>query len=229
VGEAVKIQASDGHELDAYQAVPAGPVRGGVVIIQEIFGVNRHIRALVDEYASAGYAAIAPALFDRVRTGVELGYTPEGTQEGRALRTQIGWDAPLLDIEAAARRIEARTGSAPAVIGFCWGGSMAWLAACRSAVVAGAVGYYGAQITQFSSERPRVPVLLHFGERDALISREDVAAIRRAHPEAEVFVYPAGHGFNCTDRADHDPESAAVALTRTRAFLERHLVGSATS
>jgi carboxymethylenebutenolidase len=229
VGEAVTIEASDGHVLDAYQAVPTGPVRGGVVIVQEIFGVNRHIRALVDEYASAGYAAIAPALFDRVRKGVELGYTPEGTQEGRALRTQIGWDAPLLDIEAAARRIEARTGGAIAVVGFCWGGSLAWLAACRSAGVAGAVGYYGAQIIQFSSERPRVPVLLHFGERDALISREDIAAIRREHPEVEVFVYPAGHGFNCTDRADHDPESAALALTRTRAFLEQHLVDSAAS
>lgn len=225
MGEAVTIEASDGHRLAAYQAVPEGPARGGVVVIQEIFGVNHHIRALVDEYASAGYAAIAPSLFDRVRTGVELGYTPEGTQEGRALRTQIGWDAPLLDLEAAARALTARTGRAPAVIGFCWGGSLAWLTACRGAGVACAVAYYGAQIIQFSSERPRVPALLHFGERDALISREDVAEIRRAHPEAEVFVYPAGHGFNCTERADHDPGSAALALTRTRAFLERHLEG----
>ena len=227
MGELVRIEASDGHALAAYQAVPDGPARGGVVIVQEIFGVNRHIRSLVDEYASFGYAAIAPALFDRVRAGVELGYTPEGTQEGRALRTQIGWDAPLLDVEAAARAVTARAGTAPAVIGFCWGGSLAWLAACRGAGVACAVAYYGGQIIQFSSERPRVPVMLHFGERDALISREDVAEIRRAHPEALVFLYPAGHGFNCTERADHEPESAAVALTRTRAFLERHLEGRA--
>lgn len=226
MGEVVRLEASDGHRLAAYQAVPEGPARGGVVVIQEIFGVNHHIRALVDGYASAGYAAIAPALFDRVRVGVELGYTPEGTQEGRALRAQIGWDAPLLDIESAARALTARTGSAPAVIGFCWGGSLAFLTACRGAGVACAVAYYGAQIIQFASERPRVPVLLHFGERDALISREDVAAIRAARPEAEVFVYPAGHGFNCADRADHDPGSAALAGERTQAFLDRHLVGA---
>jgi carboxymethylenebutenolidase len=225
VGAAVTLEASDGHRFDAYQAFPAGPARGGVVIIQEIFGVNRHIRALVDEYAAAGYAAVAPAVFDRARRGVELGYTPEGTVEGRALRTQIGWDAPLLDVEAAARSLAARTGHAPAVIGFCWGGSLAWLTACRSDSVACAVGYYGGQITQFLPERPRVPVLLHFGERDALIPPGDVEAIRRAHPEVEVFVYPAGHGFNCTDRADHDPVSSAAAGERTRAFLQQHLTG----
>jgi carboxymethylenebutenolidase len=223
VGAAVTLEASDGHRFDAYQAFPAGPARGGVVIIQEIFGVNRHIRALVDEYAAAGYAAVAPAVFDRARRGVELGYTPEGTVEGRALRAQIGWDAPLLDIEAAARALSARNGRAAAVIGFCWGGSLAWLTACRSARVACAVGYYGGQIAQFLGERPRVPVLLHFGERDVLIPAGDVEAIRRAHPEAEVFVYPAGHGFNCTDRADHDPVSAAAARERTLSFLQQHL------
>jgi carboxymethylenebutenolidase len=205
VGAAVTLEASDGHRFDAYQAFPAGPARGGVVILQEIFGVNRHIRALVDEYAAAGYAAVAPAVFDRARRGVELGYTPEGT------------------VEAAARALAARTGHAPAVIGFCWGGSLAWLTACRSDSVACAVGYYGGQITQFLPERPRVPVLLHFGERDALIPPGDVEAIRRAHPEVEVFVYPAGHGFNCTERADHDPVSSAAAGERTRAFLQQHL------
>ncbi len=223
MGSAVILEASDGHRLDAYEAVPADAARGGVVIVQEIFGLNHHIRSIVDQYAAEGYAAVAPAIFDRARRGAELGYTPEGTQEGRALRTRIGWDAPLLDIEAAARSIAARTGRAPAVIGYCWGGSLAWLAACRSPEVTCAVAYYGGQIAQLLSERPRVPVLLHFGGRDALIPPADVAAIRGAHPEAEVFVYPAGHGFNCADRPDHDPVSAAAALTRTLAFLQRHL------
>ena len=223
MGSAVILTASDGHTLDARQAFPAGPILGGVVIVQEIFGVNHHVRALVDQYASLGYAAIAPAIFDRARRGVDLGYTPEGTQEGRALRAQIGWDAPLLDIEAAVRSVRSFTGRAPVVVGFCWGGSLAWLMACRSAEVAGSIGYYGAQITQFLGERPRVPVLLHFGERDPLIASADVEAIRRAHPEAEIFTYPAGHGFNCSDRPDHDPASAALALERSLGFLVRHL------
>jgi carboxymethylenebutenolidase len=227
VGAAVILEASDGHRLDAYQAVPAGEPRGGVVIVQEIFGINHHVRALVDQVASAGYAAIAPALFDRVRRGVDLDYTPEGTQEGRALRTQIGWDAPLLDLEAAARALAAVTRRLPAVIGFCWGGSLAWLLACRSGEVACSVGYYGAQIIQFVGESPRVPVMLHFGARDALIPAGDVEAIRRAHPGVEVFVYPADHGFNCADRAAHDPASAADALQRTLEFLGQHLGAAA--
>lgn len=223
MGSAVILTASDGHKTDAYQALPAGPPRGGVVIVQEIFGINHHVRAVVDQYASLGYAAIAPALFDRVRPGVDLGYTPEGTQEGRALRTQIGWGAPVLDTEAAARSVRSVTGRAPAVIGYCWGGSLAWLAACRSADVSCAIGYYGAQIIQFLGERPRVPVLLHFGALDALIPASDVEAIGRAHPDAEIFTYPADHGFNCADRAAHDPASAALALARSLAFLDRHL------
>jgi carboxymethylenebutenolidase len=219
----VILEASDGHRLDAYQASPAGEPRGGVVIVQEIFGINHHVRALVDEYASLGYAAIAPALFDRVRRGVDLDYTPGGTQEGRALRTQIGWSAPVLDVEAAARALAALTGRRPAVIGFCWGGSLAWLVACRSPEVACSVAYYGAQIIQFVAESPRVPVALHFGARDALIPPVDVEAIRGAHPDLAIFTYPADHGFNCADRAAHDPASAALAQRRTLAFLEQHL------
>ena len=221
MGSAVILEASDGHVLDAYQAPSAGPQRGGVVIVQEIFGLNHHVRAVADEYASLGFAVIAPALFDRVRPGVDLGYTAEGTREGRALRARIGWDAALLDLEAAARELRRTTGRAPAVIGYCWGGSLAWLMACRSAEVACSIGYYGAQIIQFVGERPRVPVLLHFGEQDALIPAGDVEAIRRAHPEpdVEIFTYPADHGFNCSDRPAHDPGSAALALGRSLELL----------
>ncbi len=214
----IELTASDGHRLDAYQASPAGDARGGVVIIQEIFGVNAHVRALVEGYAAEGYRAIAPALFDRVRKKVELGYTPEGTQEGRALRTQIGWDKPILDVEAAARSLGGRV----ATIGFCWGGSLSFLMACR-ADVACAVAYYGGQIIQFVGERPKAPVLMHFGEKDPLIPAADRERIAGAHPEAEIHVYPAGHGFNCNERQDYDPESARVAKERTLAFLRAHL------
>jgi carboxymethylenebutenolidase len=221
VGAWIELTASDGHRLDAYQALPPGEARGGVVIVQEIFGVNGHVRALVEEYAAEGYRTIAPAIFDRVRKKAELGYTPEGTQEGRALRAEIGWEKPLLDIEAAARAVSAG-GKRAATIGFCWGGSLSFLMACR-ANVACAVAYYGGQIIQFVDERPKVPVLMHFGERDALIPAADRERITAAYPEAEIHVYPAGHGFNCTERADFDPESARVAKARTLAFLGEHL------
>lgn len=224
MGETLKLKASDGHELDAYLALPEGAPRGGVVIIQEVFGVNHHIRAVVDQYASEGYAAITPALFDRARKGVELEYTPEGIKEGRALVGQIGGlDKPVLDIEAAALAILGRTGGAPAVIGYCLGGSLAFLSACRSEHVACAVGYYGGQISGFVGERPRVPVLLHFGERDAYIPQAEIEKVRAAYPEAELHVYPAGHGFNCTERGDYEPASAALALRRTLAFVAQHL------
>jgi len=216
-----ELLAEDGHPLDAYRADPAGPSRGGVVVVQEIFGVNRHVRALVDAYAAEGYAAIAPAIFDRAKKKVDLDYTPEGTTEGRALRAQIGWDAPLLDLDAAVRAL-APSGRV-ATVGFCWGGSLSFLMACRSPRVACAVAYYGGQIIQFVDERPRVPVLMHFGERDALIPEADRDRIRAAHPDAEIHVYPAGHGFNCTDRKDHDPASARLAGERTLAFLKKHV------
>jgi carboxymethylenebutenolidase len=220
VGEWIRLQASDGHELDAYRAAPASAPRGGVVIVQEIFGVNSHIRAVCDGYAAEGYAAIAPALFDRAEEKVELDYSPESTPKGRALRTQIGWDAPLLDIAAAVDA--SRAHGKVAAIGYCWGGSLAFLSACRLDVDC-AVAYYGGQIIQFVDERPKAPVMMHFGERDPLISREDRDRITAARPEAEIHVYPAGHGFNCTERADYDPSSAALAKERTLAFLGRHL------
>jgi carboxymethylenebutenolidase len=199
--------------------------------VQEIFGVNAHIRAVVERFSSLGYAAIAPALFDRVERRVELGYTEDDTKRGRALRTALGWDAPLLDLRAGLDALASfgRT----AVVGFCWGGSCAWLSACRAELAptgaspACAVAYYGGQIIQWVDESPRVPVLLHFGERDPIISADDVAAIRAKHPEAEAHVYAAGHGFNCDQRADYDPASAELALERTQAFLRRNLAADA--
>lgn len=221
MGAWIELTASDGHRLDAYQALPPGEARGGVVIVQEIFGVNGHIRAVAEAYAGEGYRVIAPALFDRVRKKVELGYTPEGTQEGRALRAGIGWEKPILDLEAAAQAVRG-AGRRVATVGYCWGGSLSFLMACR-AEVACAVAYYGGQIVQFLAERPKVPVLMHFGEKDALIPAADRERIAAACPEAEIRVYPAGHGFNCTERQDFDPGSAEDANERTLAFLAEHL------
>lgn len=218
--EQIRIQASDGHELDAYRAAPVGQARGGLVLIQEIFGVNQHIREVCEDYAREGYAVIAPALFDRVKRGVSLDYTPEGTTEGRALRTELGWDKPILDLEAAAMAVRAH--GRVATLGFCWGGSLSFLMACRSAVAC-SVAYYGGQIIQFVDERPRAPVLMCFGEHDALIPAADRERIAASHPDAEIHVYPAGHGFNCTARKDFEPESARLAKGRTLAFLAKHL------
>ena len=220
MGEWIALTAEDGHTLDAYRAMPAGKPRGGLVVVQEIFGVNPHIRAVCEGFAGEGYATVAPALFDRVRQNVELGYTPEATPEGRGLRERIGWDAPLRDIEAAAAalRPHGRVG----VVGFCWGGSLAFLAACRR-IGAAAVAYYGGQIIQFVDEQPKVPVMMHFGETDTIITAAHRETIRARRPEAEIFVYPAGHGFNCDERRDYDAACARIARERTLAFLAKHV------
>jgi carboxymethylenebutenolidase len=189
-----------------------------------------HIRAVTERFAKLGYAAIAPALFDRLERDVEFDYTEATTKRGRELRTALGWDAPALDIGAAVAAIApfGRT----AVVGYCWGGSCAWLSACRAELVGGlprpacAIAYYGGQIIELVDESPRVPVLLHFGESDPIISREHVATIRSKHPDAETHVYPAGHGFACDQRGDFDAPSERLALDRTLRFLKTHLSGS---
>lgn len=220
MGETLKLAAADGHELDAYVARPAHRVKGGLVVCQEIFGVNHHIRAVADGYAGDGYLAIAPALFDRVRPGIELGYDEAGVAEGRDIRTALSWDKAVVDVAAAVEA--AREAGKVGVIGYCWGGSLAWLAACRLQIAA-AVGYYGGQIHEHRQERPACPVLLHFGERDAMIPAAHVADISELHPEVEVHAYPAGHGFNCDARAAFDKQSAHVARGRSLRFLAEHL------
>jgi len=221
MGEWIELTASDGHRLDAYRSLPTEKARGGVVIVQEIFGVNHHIRALCDEYAGDGYAAIAPALFDRDRKKVELTYTPEGTAEGRLLREQIGWEKPLADLEVSAASLHAARVRV-ATIGYCWGGTLSFLMACRSEVAC-SVAYYGGQIVKFADEEPKAPLLMHFGEADALISAADREAISARLPTAEVWVYPAGHGFNCTERQDYHPPSAHIAKDRTLTFLGKYV------
>jgi carboxymethylenebutenolidase len=218
--QTLTLTAADGHQFSAYRADPDGAARGGIVVIQEIFGVNGHIRGVADRFAAAGYAALAPALFDRLARGTELGYDEAGITRGRELRAELGWDDPLKDVAAAVAAL-ADAGKVGAV-GYCWGGSVAWLSATRLAV-AGAVSYYGGQIIEFKDEPPRAPALMHFGDKDAGIPMTDVEAIRAAQPAVPIHVYPAGHGFNCDQRADFHKESADLALERTLAFFAEHI------
>jgi carboxymethylenebutenolidase len=224
MGATVNLTAGDSHSFRAYIAEPSGTPRFGLVVIQEIFGLNDHIRGLADGFARDGIFVVAPALFDRVERGVELGYSGDDVVRGREIRGRLGWDAPLVDIAAAARI--ARIGGRVGVVGYCWGGSLAWLSATRLAgTVDAAVGYYGGQIHDFRTETPKVPVMLHFGETDPLIPPDHVAAIRTAQPDVPVHTYPAGHGFSCDARADFHAESARLARTRTLAFLAEKLGG----
>ena len=177
MGETISLTAADDHVLDAYRVLPESSPRGGLVVVQEVFGVNNHIREVCDRYAAAGYAVVAPSLFDRTRKDVDLDYDSTGLAAGRALRMEIGWKAPIQDVEAAV--VSLKDHGKVGVIGYCWGGSVAWLAATRL-VVSVAVCYYGGQIIQFKDERARCPVMMHFGENDPYISVEDIAAICQA-------------------------------------------------
>lgn len=221
MGTWIELTAADGFRLAAYRADPAGTLRGALVVAQEIFGVNSHIRSVCDGYAAEGYVAIAPALFDRYERGVDIGYAPPDIARGRSLKELANADAALLDI-AAARAAAAGAGKV-GVIGFCWGGYLAWLAAARLPGFACAVPYYGGGMTQAIAETPACPVMAHFGERDSMIPVADVKALAAAHPTAQVFLYPADHGFNCDQRGAFDLASAKLARERTLAFLRQHL------
>ena len=215
-GDMTRLTADDGHTFDAYEISPAD-ARAAVVVVQEIFGVNAHIRSMVDRYAALGYRAIAPALFDRVESGVELEYDPAGIERGRELAGAIKWAPAMADIATAVAHV-APTGPV-AVIGYCFGGSLAWRSAADLAVTA-AVGYYGGQVHELNDLEPQVPTMLHFGELDHAIPLAHVEAIAAAHPDVRVHVYPgAQHGFSCDARGSYDPISAVVALGRTVDFL----------
>jgi carboxymethylenebutenolidase len=220
MGKTIEFTAPDGHILQAYRADPEGAPRGGIVVIQEVFGINRHIRSVCDKFAAQGYATAAPALFDRLERSVELDYDEASLARGRALRTALGWEHAVKDVMAAVAEL-AEFGKV-GTVGYCWGASVTWLSATRLDVAC-AVCYYGAQIVDFCEEQPRCPVLLHFGERDALIPLEDVDRIRKAHPALPLYMYPAGHGFNCDVRGDFHAESARRAWERTLAFFTQHL------
>lgn len=220
MGEFITLMARDGHEFNAWMAAPRGPTRGAVVVAQEIFGVNRHIRRVTDDYAEQGYVAIAPCLYDRVRRGIELGYSAEEVQEGRGYRLQIPLEKTLRDLTSSLNVV--KHAGRVAVVGFCWGGTLAYVAACEMPVIA-AVSYYGGQIKDHLGKSPRRPVMYHFGERDPHIPMSDVDRIRAADPTGVFHLYPADHGFNCEDRGSYDAASASLARERTLAFLQERM------
>lgn len=216
-----ELTAADGFKLGAYVARPTATARGAIVVIQEIFGVNAHIRAVCDGFAADGYVAIAPALFDRQKVGVELGYSEQDIAQGRDLKAGASTDAALLDIAAA--RDHVRAAGKVGAVGYCWGGYLSWLAACRLDGLAAAVVYYGGGIGDVLHETPRCPVLGHFGERDAMIPMTHIADWRSRHAQHPVHTYDAGHGFNCDHRGSHHAGAAAQARERTLAFFRQHV------
>ena len=225
MGEMVTLQAADGHELGAYVAKPEGTPRAALVVVQEAFGVNHHIRAVADRFAREGYLAVAPALFDRYERGFETGYDAAGMERAMALMPKLNMDWAQADVLAAVEYARDEYKTKVGVVGFCLGGSMAWVAAARMPVSA-AVGYYGGYIVRFKDEPLKAPVMLHFGREDDHIPQSDVQAIEAAHPEAQVFVYDgAGHGFNCDERASYSEPAAQQAWGRTIEFLREHLGG----
>ena len=221
MGTMIQLTAADGFGLSAYRADPSGTQRGGLVVAQEIFGVNSHIRNVCDGFAAEGYRVIAPALFDRYERGVDIGYTPGDIARGRDLKAKATTDAALLDV-AAARDALAGSGKI-GIVGYCWGGFVAWMSACRLASFACAVPYYGGGILDAAGEKPRCPVLAHFGERDGMIPVDGVRKFAAAHPEMQVHIYAADHGFNCDQRGSYDAAAAMLARERTLQFLRKYV------
>jgi carboxymethylenebutenolidase len=215
----VELVAGEGHKFDAYRARPGGDAHAGLVVIQEIFGVNSHIRNVADRFSAQGFDALAPALFDRAERGVELGYQPDDVDRGREIRAQLSTDEALQDVDAAIKLL-AQTGRPVAVVGYCWGGSLAWAAATRLSGLSCAVSYYGGEVAAMADEQPQCPVMLHFGENDQGIPMEQVEIVRAKHPALPLFTYPAGHGFSCDERASFHAPSAELAFTRTVEFLK---------
>ena len=226
MGQFVELKAADGFEFAAYVAKPAGQPRGAVVVLQEIFGVNAHIRAVADGYAAHGYLALAPATFHRVKPGVELGYAPDDMSAGMALKTAVeALPAPGVLQDSQASIKHASAAGKVAVLGYCWGGLLTWRSACLLNGVSAAVPYYAGGITTEAemARQPKCPVLAHFGEKDHWIPLDGVAAFQKAHPSAEVHIYAANHGFNCDQRGAWDAGAAQLARERTLAFFARHV------
>jgi carboxymethylenebutenolidase len=222
MGSMIELQAADAHKLAAYRAEPAGKPRGGVVVIQEIFGVNSHIRSVADGYAKDGYLAIAPAMFDRLQRGYDTGYSQPEIQAGIAMMQKLDWKNTLLDVEAAVK--EAAQGGKVGIVGYCWGGTVSWVSAARATGLACAAPYYGGGMPGFIGDKPKVPTMCHFGELDQSPTLEQSKAIAKAHPEITAHFYPgAGHGFNCDQRGSYHAPSATLARSRTLEFFRKHL------
>ena len=222
MGKDITLTASDGFKLGGYRADPAGAPKGAIVVIQEIFGVNHHIRSVCDRLAAEGYVAIAPSIFDRSQPNFQSGYSPDEVANARKFIASPDWPAMLRDTQAAIDAV--KDVGAVGIIGFCLGGSIAYVAAAKLSGLSAAVGYYGGAIVRFADDKPQAPTQLHFGEKDAGIPLADVETVRSKRPEVEVFIYPgAQHGFHCDERASYDKASADIAWPRSLAFFDKHM------
>jgi carboxymethylenebutenolidase len=221
MGKMIELAASDGHKLAAYRADPAGKPRGGIVVIQEIFGVNSHIKQVADGYAGDGYLAIAPALFDRVERNIDLGYTPEDIARGREIRGKVTNDMAMKDSEAAIKA--ASSAGKVGIVGYCWGGLVTWLAANKLSGLSAAVAYYGGGILDNTNLAPKVPLMGHFGDKDQHIPVDGVKKLAEKYPQHPIHIYSADHGFNCDHRGSYAAAAAKQARQRTLEFFRKHI------
>ena len=217
----IELNAADGHVFGAFRVEPAGKPRGALVVLQEIFGVNGHMRGIAESYATDGFLVIAPALFDRVQRGYETGYEPEDIKAGVAIIQGLNWENTMSDV--AATIDVARPAGKVGILGYCWGGTVAWVAAARVPGLACAVPFYGGGIPNMVGEKPKCPVMCHWGETDQSIPAQAARTFGTTHPEVLAHFYQAGHGFNCDQRASYHAESARIARSRTIEFLHRHV------
>jgi carboxymethylenebutenolidase len=221
MGETIRLTAADGHEFNAYLAKPQGKPRGAIIVVQEIFGVNHHIRSVTDRFTADGYVSIAPALFDRFARNVDMGYTPETTALGRKIKVQVTPEMAMEDLAVTVDAV-AHAGNV-GIVGYCWGGFITWLASAMVGGITCAVPYYGGGMLEHQDIQPRVPVLGHFGERDAIIPAIGVKQLQAKHPSHTFHLYAADHGFNCDERASYDRAAADLARERTLAFFRQHV------
>jgi len=222
MGKFIELKAADGHKLAAYVATPAGKPRGGVVVIPEIFGVNSHIQQVTDGFAADGYLAVAPAMFDRARRNYDTGYSQPEIEAGVAIMQKLDWKQSMLDVQAAIA--EAAKGGKVGIVGYCYGGTVSWMAAARVSGLACAVPYYGGGMHGLIGEQPKIPVMCNFGEADQSPTLAQAKEIAAAHPAITAHFYPgAGHGFNCDQRGSWNPEAAKLARQRTLEFFRKQL------
>jgi len=221
MGVELQLEAADGHTFAAYRAEATGTPRGAIVVVQEIFGVNSHIKRVTDGFAADGYLAIAPAMFDRIERGVDLGYTPGAIAKGRELKVQITSEMMTRDVEAAIGAVA--TAGKVGIVGYCWGGFVTWMCSAHVNGLACAVPYYGGGILENIDIKPRVPVMLHFGEHDTMLPVTKVRELAAKHPPAQVHIYDADHGFNCDERGSYDAAASKLARERTLAFFRQHV------
>jgi carboxymethylenebutenolidase len=226
MGKFIDLKSADGFVFPAYVAQPAGKPKAGIVVLQEIFGVNSHICSVADGYAAQGYLVVAPATFHRVKPGVNLGYSPDDMTAGVALKAAVeGLPAPGVMPDVQAAIAHAAQAGKVGIVGYCWGGLLTWRSACMLDGLSAAVPYYGGGVTTPAeiARKPKVPVLAHFGDKDHWITLDSVEAFKKAHPEVEVHIYHADHGFNCDQRGSYDAAAAKLARERTLAFFAKHL------